>query len=169
MRESKEVRAMNIQRIYNPIIQLLLCSPFHALISKSTALLTVYGHQTGRALTFPVNYVPEGDSLLVITKIEHSWWRNLHKPADLLIRLEGQEMIGTGQVVEDRTTLFKYAKAMLRAHRNLERLLGVAVNADGHINDPEKLLRSLSGFVIVRIDSIRARHVPATRLHSSPQ
>ena len=68
---------MNWQKLYNPIIILLLCSPLHSLIDKSMMLITLTGRKSGKKYTFPVSYVRDGDTLLMISQREHTWWKNL--------------------------------------------------------------------------------------------
>ena len=66
---------MQLQKLYNPLVLLLLRSPLHAAMSNSTMLLTFSGRKSGRTYTTPVNYVREGDELLVVGSRWHSWWK----------------------------------------------------------------------------------------------
>ena len=57
---------MRLQKLYNPIVAAILRSPLHAAMSNSTMLLTFSGRKSGRTYTTPVNYVRDGDELLVV-------------------------------------------------------------------------------------------------------
>jgi hypothetical protein len=65
------------QKLYNPFVTALLRSPLHSLLAAHTMLLTVTGRKGGKRYTFPVSYVREGETLLVISQRDRSWWKNL--------------------------------------------------------------------------------------------
>ena len=91
---------MQLQKLYNPLVLLLLRSPLHAAMSNSTMLLTFTGHKSGRTYTTPVNYVREGDELLVVGARGHSWWKNLRGDAVVSVRVRGREMRGEAEAFE---------------------------------------------------------------------
>ena len=43
-------------------------------MSKRPVLLTYTGRMSGKAYTTPVNYLRDGDTLLVVSSCEHIWW-----------------------------------------------------------------------------------------------
>jgi len=43
-------------------------------MSKRPVLLTYTGRKSGKAYTTPVNYLRDGDTLLVVSSCEHAWW-----------------------------------------------------------------------------------------------
>ena len=51
---------MQLQKLYNPLVLLLLRSPLRVAMSNSTMLLTFTGRKSGRTYTTPVNYVRDG-------------------------------------------------------------------------------------------------------------
>ena len=67
---------MNWQKLYNPIVIWLLYSPLHSLMDKSTILVTITGRKSGKKYTIPVSYIRDGDTLLVISQREHTWWKS---------------------------------------------------------------------------------------------
>jgi F420H(2)-dependent quinone reductase len=84
-------------RTANPVVRLVLRSPFHGLLSRRTALITVTGRSSGRQFTFPVGYEQRGDSVrIAVGAPEHKrWWRNLADAgAPVRIRLRGVERSG---------------------------------------------------------------------------
>ena len=52
-------------RTANPVVRAVLSSPFHPLLSRNLALITVTGRRTGRRYTFPVGYRQDGDRVLI--------------------------------------------------------------------------------------------------------
>jgi F420H(2)-dependent quinone reductase len=136
---------MSLQKLYNPLVAGLLRCPLHGLISRSTALLTICGQRSGRLFTFPVSYVREGDSLFILTRADRMWWRNLRKPTDVVVRLEGRDLFAKGQIIDNRATVRHIAMALMRR-------FGAISDEDGSIVHTEKLDASLSGLLVVRID-----------------
>jgi hypothetical protein len=62
------------QRKYYPFVVALLRSPLHGFMDRSTLLLTYTGRKSGKAYTTPVNYLRDGDTLLVVSSCKHIWW-----------------------------------------------------------------------------------------------
>ncbi len=81
---------MRWQRLYNPFVVALLRSPLHGFMSGSTMLLTYAGCKSGKAYTTPVNYLRDGDTLLVVSSRKHIWWKNLRGGAPVTARVRGQ-------------------------------------------------------------------------------
>lgn len=79
----------------------ILRSPFHAMLSKNTLLLGFTGRTSGKQYTTPVNYTRVGDELLIFSKKNRTWWRNLRGGAPLVFRLQGRTITGWGVAFED--------------------------------------------------------------------
>src|SRR5450432_3938186 len=77
--------------IINPMMRLLLRSPFHFLQSKSLMLITFTGRKSGRRFTTPVRYVRVADTVRCFTSPENLWWRNLRGGAAVSLRIQGKE------------------------------------------------------------------------------
>lgn len=78
--------------IINPIVTLLLKSPFYRFWSASLMLITFTGRTSGRRFTTPVRYVWDGDAVLCFTSASNQWWRNLRGGADVTLRLDGADV-----------------------------------------------------------------------------
>src|SRR5262245_25017771 len=61
----------------SPFMTWLLRSPLHGLLSSQVMLITVTGSVTGTRYTFPVNYVRDSGDLVVSSRVDRRWWRNL--------------------------------------------------------------------------------------------
>ena len=87
---------MNWQKLYNPIVILLLRSPLHSIMDKSTILITFTGRKSGKTYTIPISYVRNGDTLMMISQREHSWWKNLRGGAQVTLYLQGRTLKARG-------------------------------------------------------------------------
>jgi deazaflavin-dependent oxidoreductase (nitroreductase family) len=96
---------MNWQKLYNPIVILLLHSPLHSFLDKSTIVITFTGRKSGKQYTIPVSYVRDGDTLMMISQREHSWWKNLRGGALVSLYLQGHTLKATGEVFTDPETV----------------------------------------------------------------
>jgi deazaflavin-dependent oxidoreductase (nitroreductase family) len=98
---------MGFRRFFNQLgnkfISLVLRSPFHGMLSKSTLLITVKGRKTGRKYTTPVNYLRRGDVLTIISFRSRTWWRNLRSGSEVTLQLRGRKVKGKGDVIEDES------------------------------------------------------------------
>jgi hypothetical protein len=89
-----------VARLGNSLVGAVLCSPFHALLDRRTALLTITGRRSGRRFEVPVDYHRDGHVVHVLSRADHRWWRNLEGGARLTIRLGGVEYRAYGEVRE---------------------------------------------------------------------
>jgi len=96
----------------NTLINWVLRSPFHGLLSNGMMLLTVTGRKSGRKISTPVNYLRDENTLWVISWRERTWWRNLRGGANVWILLTGLGAEGRGLVIEETEqvtqSLFEY-------------------------------------------------------------
>ena len=106
---------------YNPLVTWLLRSPLHWLMSGNTLLLTYTGRKSGRSFTFPISYGREGDALLLITRNDKPWWKNVRGGAPVTVRVRGEEQPALAEVaqVEPEALL----AAMLTVYRGMPRSL----------------------------------------------
>jgi deazaflavin-dependent oxidoreductase (nitroreductase family) len=102
-------------KIANPLLTLLLRSPWHWVASGSILLITVTGRQSGRRYTTPVNFVPEEGQLLVLSHQHRTWWRNLRGGAAVTIRWRGKKINTTATVVEEAAQVTPYFERYLTA------------------------------------------------------
>ena len=88
---------MSWQKLYNPIVRLLLRSPLHGLLSNSTMLVIFAGRESRKSNTTPVNYVWDDHMLLVVSPEGRLWWRNLRGGAAVTVRVREQTFRGLGE------------------------------------------------------------------------
>lgn len=86
---------------FEAILDWVLDSPLHRLLSGSLALVRYIGHRSGIEHRFPVRYALAGDDYVVL--VGHArrrrWWRNFtsNRPISLVVR--GRDVPGSGAVV----------------------------------------------------------------------
>jgi deazaflavin-dependent oxidoreductase (nitroreductase family) len=125
------------QRIGNVFISGILRSPFHALLSKNTLLITFTGRKSGRRYTTPVNYVCVSDLIYVTSMKDRTWWRNLRGGGRVTLRLQGQEVTGWGEVIEDVESVRSSLTAYLRASPKMAKYFEVRIDSEGQLDEKE--------------------------------
>jgi deazaflavin-dependent oxidoreductase (nitroreductase family) len=116
---------MKASNYYNPIIEAILKSPFHGLLSSDTMLLTFPGRKSGRQYTTPINYAQDGKYLTIITGRRHHWWVNFKGLSPVTVRVRGQDYQGEAQIllgVDKVKTAEKVYRGM--SHAQAEKIAG---------------------------------------------
>jgi len=160
---------MNWQKLYNPPVLWLLHSPLHRLADQQTIAITVTGRKSGKRYTFPVSYIRDGETLLVISQKERTWWKNLHNGAPVTVLLQGRELQARGETFTDTAlaaTILLWILQQVLAH---QRLLHVKLDVTGQPEQPEALTRLAQDHVVVRLESRICHERPAINLGSLQQ
>jgi len=116
---------------FNPLMTAVLRSPFHALLSRNTMLISVPGRKSGKVYATPVNYVPVGDELWTVSLRKRTWWRNLRGGAAVTLLLRGRSVQTTAQVVETQEDVAKGLGRLVEAAPAYGRYLGVGGSLEG--------------------------------------
>lgn len=93
-------------------MKFVLGSPMHGIISKSTLLLTFTGRKTGKTYTTPVSYSQRGRQVYIFSHAK--WWRNLRGGAPVTLRIQGRDLQGVAESVEDKQVIAAKLIAHLR-------------------------------------------------------
>ncbi len=142
---------MNWQKLYNPIMIALLRSPLHSLVDKQTMVITVTGRKSGKRYTFPVSYIRDGETLLVISQKDRTWWKNLRNGAQVTVFLQGHALQARGETLTDTGMAANILLQILRQVPAYQRLLHLPLDATGQPENPEALTRLAQDHVIVRM------------------
>jgi hypothetical protein len=137
----------------NGVIDLVLRSRLHWLLSRGLALITVTGRRTGRRYTIPVGYLetPDGVVVLVGDAPAKTWWRNYQQPGPIEMRLRGVVRCGRAVVLAPGSEPFRRtAEAAFRRARFIPRLFGIVVGPGGELTN-ENAARMAQRAAIVRI------------------
>jgi deazaflavin-dependent oxidoreductase (nitroreductase family) len=155
---------MNWQKLYNPIVISLLHSPLHRLLDEHTMAITVTGRKSGKRYTFPVSYVREGETLLVISQKERTWWKNLRGGAQVTIFILGHLWQARGETFTETELGATILLQILQGVPAYQRLLHVTLDATGQPENPEAFARLAQDHVVVRLRELTEK---TTRLRSA--
>ncbi|GAB4482762.1 MAG: nitroreductase/quinone reductase family protein [Anaerolineae bacterium] len=136
---------------YNTVMQAILRSPLHGMLSGNTLLLSCQGRRSGRLYTLPVNYVRSDDRLWITSARDRTWWRNLRGGAAVTVRLKGRDCPAHAVAFEDEAGVVDGLTAYLTAAPRMARYFGVSLGGDGRPM-PEDIRRIAPGRVVVRVD-----------------
>ncbi len=135
--------------ILNPIMQLILRSPFHKMVSGQIMIISFKGAKSGKAYSTPVSYSRDNGNVYVFT---HSkWWKNFRNGGEVKLRLAGQDVTGTATAISDdqerkTTALYQHIKAV----PNDARFYGVTLDTDGQ-PDMEQVEKAAAEAVMIQI------------------
>ena len=151
-----------VMRAVNRFPALLLRSPLHGVLSDGVLLISFSGRTSGKRYTTPINYLRDGNTLLLTT--DSPWWRNL-RGAPVTLRLRGREVAARAEVVTDEAAVIAALEAMMRRFPRYGRLAGVRRDPDGRPNRDDLVTSVRQGRVLIR--ARRAGEIapaPRTRL-----
>jgi deazaflavin-dependent oxidoreductase (nitroreductase family) len=145
-----------IIRIGNSFMKGILRSPLHGLVSKNVMLITFTGRKSGKTYTTPVNYVRDGETLLVLSHDDRTWWKNLRGGASVSVCLQGKDLKGTGGVFEEPEAVAEGLLTLVQRSPSLQKYLQIELTPDGGPKDPDALEWMAQTKVIVRITGLSA-------------
>jgi len=139
-----------MKNIGNPFVKMILQSPFHPLMSESTAVISVMGKKSGKTYSFPVNYLRAGNTIWITSMRNRSWWKNLRGGAKVSLLLAGRDCEGQGEVFEDTSKVVKYLTEYLLLRLANAKYFEVGLDPEGKLI-PEDLTRAAEKRVMVRV------------------
>ena len=132
----------------NRFVTRMLCSPLHVFMS-GMLLITVTGRKSGKPISTPVNYVRDGDRLIVTSRVNRTWWKNLRGGAAITLRLNGKTYRADAVVIEDQPAVEKELLHFFQLARRT--FAGIHLTPDGQPTQPEKFAKVVKSRVIVEI------------------
>ena len=136
---------------YNKWIGRILKSPLHRLVSRNMVLLSYTGLRSGKAYETPVNYVRQGNCLLVTSQRHRTWWRNFMDGAPLRVWLEGKAIDAHASVVLDPADVALNLSVYLAATPKLAKYYQIRMEPQGHLNTSD-IDNAAKNRLIVRIE-----------------
>jgi len=136
--------------IGNPFMKAVLGSPFHPLMSKNVALISVTGKTSGKVYTLPVNYQRDGNEIWNVSMRDRTWWKNLRDGAKVVLRLAGKEMEADGEVFEGKPEISQHLKEFIHRSPAYGKYLHVGLDAKGAPLQ-EDVERAAESRVMVRV------------------
>ncbi len=116
--------------IGNTFMQAILRSPLHSMLDGSMLLITVTGRTSGKKYTLPVNYVRQGDKLVLTSMRNRTWWRNLRGGAEAQLSLKGKEVRARANVIEAEQEVASGLDEYMRLVPQYARYFGVQFDAN---------------------------------------
>ena len=130
-------------------MKLVLRSPMHGMVSKTTLLITFTGRKSGKTYTTPVSYSQSADQIYVFTHA--TWWKNLVGGAPVTLRIRGREFQGLAEpVAEDKQTIADGLAAHLQKVPFDARFYGVTFDEHGNPR-AEEVQKAALTVVMIRI------------------
>ena len=87
--------------LLNPVMRGLLRSPLHGPLSKNIAILHFTGRKSGRALSTPLSYMREDDTVRLLSNQTTAWWKNFRGgPVAVEIEIGRQRHPGQASLLE---------------------------------------------------------------------
>jgi len=145
-----------MNKIVNPLVDLILQSRLHKLMSNTLLLITYSGRKTGREYRLPVQYAQAGDAIYIIPGMpkEKTWWRNLKEAAPVQLTLRGQSVAGNAKVLKPDTNedaIIAGFDLYLRRFPALAKVNHIRLAGDGNFC-AEELRLAAAQAVIIRVD-----------------
>ncbi len=88
-----------ILTVAHRLVPTVLRSERHALLSGHMMLITMKKRETSDTITFPVDYLREGNSVYVGS--DSRWWKHLEGGAEVRLLIKGIELIGWAKPILD--------------------------------------------------------------------
>ncbi len=142
-------QTMTMPPILNNTMKLVLRSPLHGMVSKTTLLITFTGRKSGKTYTTPVSYSQNGDQVTIFSHA--TWWKNLRGNSQVTLRLRGREVRGLAEpVAEDKHAVAIGLVEHLRKVPSDARYYGVTYDEHGNprAEEAEKAAQSV---VMIRV------------------
>lgn len=135
----------------NTSIEYALRTPgIRAVLGRSLILITVVGAKTGRRYTTPVQYVAEGQHLVVLSQRKRRWWRNLTTRPEVEILLRSRTISTTARIAESYEATSAIAMC-LRRKPQWAKFYGIPLDSAGE--PAEDLVTQMTeNFVVLLIE-----------------
>jgi hypothetical protein len=120
-------------------------------------ILTYQGRKTGRWYSLPCMYARDGNDLYVIPAEPDRkvWWRNLHEPTPVRVRLQGRDQHGTATASSAPDVVAAGLRRYLPRYPKAAKPLGVRLDANG---TPHGTVTAAHPLVVVGVHLDRPEH-----------
>ena len=139
-----------IFRILNPVMEFILKSPAHSLVSGGIMIITFKGKRTSREYSTPISYYADEDGW--VTCFTHAnWWRNFQDGAEVKLRIRGENYQGFAEAVPD--DIDQKSRALTKMLTKIPtdaRFYRVSFDQEGRPNE-EEVQQAAAEAVMIRI------------------
>jgi hypothetical protein len=134
---------------FNPLMEWLLKSPLHGMLSGNTMIVYFKGQKSGKDYHVPVGYLRMDTTLLTVSSKQRTWWRNLRCGAAVTVLMKGKMVPAHACAFEDDASVAECLKAFIQENPRMAGAFKVSIGADGQ-PEAESLHQAVSTRVIVR-------------------
>ena len=127
----------------------ILRSPLHGLISGDIMLVTYTGRKSGKIYTIPVNYLRDGEILLVTSLQKRTWWRNLLGGVPVTLRLRGRKLKAIGEAITEKELVTANLLSIIQLAPQYARYFNLSLDTDGNPH-PEDISRLAQERMVIR-------------------
>ena len=138
-------------RIFNPIVNTILKSPLHSLMSEHSLVIRYTGRELGKENTFPAYYHQIENSIYVLVDRAEDWWRSLKNGANVQITFKGKEERAWVEAVREESLRKQYLLGILDAIPELKTELGMPLSSEEQPDDQE-IQKALQKFGLLQVD-----------------
>lgn len=115
---------------YNPIMVWLLELPLHGMLSGNMMVIQYTGRKSGKAYRLPISYKRVNDTLLTSSYKRRTWWRNLRGGVPVIVHLQGKDIPGQTEVIEDEQGVMNGITDYIGGELRTAGLFGVKLGTD---------------------------------------
>ena len=140
-------------RFANLLLAAIVNSPLHPVLGDSFAVIAVRGRRSGKPIRTPVNVARVGDMLMVISKRERTWWRNLRSGQGAQLRLSGRNLQVRGEVLENAERVGEALAGYFAVRPGYAKYFNVRLQPDG-TPAPDDLRAAAAGRVVIQLHEV---------------
>ena len=134
----------------NFFMKAIINSPFHPLLGENLAVITFEGRKSGKHYSIPVNVARMDGTWTVVSMRERTWWRNLRGGRKAQLRVAGQRVQVSGEVVEDRAEVLTGLTNYFIQYPGFARYFDIHLGSNGQ-PVKEELERAADRRVLLRL------------------
>ena len=135
-----------IFNILNPVMEVMLKSPVHKVVSDGILIITFKGI---KEYSTPISYFMENGAAYCFTHAQ--WWKNLAQGAEVKVRLKGEDYKGYALAeAEDMAQKTKAMRTMVIAKPQEAGFYNVTFDPDGGPVE-EEVIKAAEEAVLIRI------------------
>lgn len=139
-----------LMKVVNPLLKMVLNSPFHGKISHELMVLRWTGRKSGKRYATPVGYVYHEKHIYVFTHSQ--WYKNFTSSAPVTMHIAGKDVPGMARKVNDPAEIKHMIQILVKTHgKERAQQMGFWVD-DLDQSAPETVAQAVRGTYFIRID-----------------
>ncbi len=142
-------------KILNPIVNTVLRSPLHPLMSEHSVVLDCTDRKSGNTRSFPAYYYRMGRKIFILVEKSTEGWRNLRDGANVKLTVKGKHESGWAESVSTEKEINTHLYTLLEMIPELESELDLTRDVKGDFADKDiKALHDQYGIVKIKVAGV---------------